>query len=280
MLPILKYAGGKRRELPYILPHIPQYTGRYIEPFFGGGALYFHLEPQNAIINDLNPSLIDFYTSVRNNYSQLRTDLEQIKELYDACHNMTDKSKLYSQLRNAYNHTLNTDNSNSNVRLDKLCQSSLYYCMNKLSFSGLMRYNSKGEYNVSFGQRKTLNISFVSEKHSSLLQKSAIYNLDYQKIFDLIQPEDFVFLDPPYDCIYTDYGNQQYQSTGFTREDQEVLAQAIKSLSCKWLLVINKTPLTEHLYKDLIISEYNKNYAIKIKNRINNAAVHLIVSNI
>ena len=250
MLPILKYAGGKRRELPYILPRIPQYSGRYIEPFLGGGALYFHLEPQNAIINDLNPSLIDFYTSVRNSYSQIRTDLERIKELYDACPNMTDKSKLYSQLRNAYNQKSNIDNDNFNF--DKPCQSSLYYCMNKLGFSGLMRYNSRGEYNVSFGQRKTLNIAFVSEKHSSLLQKSTIYNLDYQKIFDMVQPEDFVFLDPPYDCRYTDYGNEQYK-TGFTHQDQETLAQAVKALPCKWILVINKTPLTERLYKDLII---------------------------
>lgn len=65
MKPIIKYRGGKSKEIPQILPYIPQFTGRYIEPFFGGGALFFYLEPSNAIINDINENLINFYNDVR-----------------------------------------------------------------------------------------------------------------------------------------------------------------------------------------------------------------------
>ena len=71
MKPIIKYRGGKSKEIPQILPYIPQFTGRYIEPFFGGGALFFYLEPSNAIINDINENLINFYNDVRNNYYKI-----------------------------------------------------------------------------------------------------------------------------------------------------------------------------------------------------------------
>jgi DNA adenine methylase len=69
MKPLIKYRGGKSHEIPNIAKHIPKYTGRYIEPFFGGGALYFHLEPKKAIINDINTKLIAFYLGVNSDYS-------------------------------------------------------------------------------------------------------------------------------------------------------------------------------------------------------------------
>ena len=75
MKPIIKYRGGKSKEIPQILPYIPQFTGRYIEPFFGGGALFFYLEPSNAIINDINENLINFYNDVRNNYYKIKKEL-------------------------------------------------------------------------------------------------------------------------------------------------------------------------------------------------------------
>ena len=74
MRPLIKYRGGKSKEIPNIEKQIPQFTGRYIEPFFGGGALYFHLEPQKAIINDINSKLIGFYNGVKNDYSNLRRE--------------------------------------------------------------------------------------------------------------------------------------------------------------------------------------------------------------
>ena len=81
MKPIIKYRGGKSKEIPMIEKHIPEFSGRYIEPFFGGGALYFHLEPEKAIINDINSKLMAFYKGVRDNFSELQKELQAIEEL-------------------------------------------------------------------------------------------------------------------------------------------------------------------------------------------------------
>ncbi len=82
MKPIIKYRGGKSKEIPHIIKYIPNYTGRYIEPFFGGGALFFHLEPQKAIINDINKRLVDFYKGSKNDYSTVKTQLSEIETIY------------------------------------------------------------------------------------------------------------------------------------------------------------------------------------------------------
>mgnify|MGYP000910734389 FL=1 len=82
MKPLIKYRGGKSKEIPYIVTQIPRFSGRYIEPFFGGGALYFYLEPHKAIINDINSKLIDFYRGVQQNYSSLRKELDEVEKIY------------------------------------------------------------------------------------------------------------------------------------------------------------------------------------------------------
>ena len=78
MKPMIKYRGGKSKEIPNIMWHIPRFSGRYVEPFFGGGALFFYLEPRQAIINDINTKLISFYRGVRDNYDKLREELNEV----------------------------------------------------------------------------------------------------------------------------------------------------------------------------------------------------------
>ena len=80
---MLKYRGGKSKEIPNIMWHIPRFTGRYVEPFFGGGALYFYLEPREAVVNDINQQLINFYQGVRNDFKRLRKELDEIEALYE-----------------------------------------------------------------------------------------------------------------------------------------------------------------------------------------------------
>jgi len=82
MKPLVKYSGGKSRELPHIEKHIPDFTGKYIEPFFGGGALFFHLEPKKAIINDINSKLMDFYKGVKLDFETLKKELSEIEKIY------------------------------------------------------------------------------------------------------------------------------------------------------------------------------------------------------
>lgn len=84
MKPILKYRGGKSKEIPQILPYIPNFNGRYIEPFFGGGAMYFHLEHNNAVINDINAPLMNFYRSVQQNFGALSEELAGLEAIYNS----------------------------------------------------------------------------------------------------------------------------------------------------------------------------------------------------
>jgi DNA adenine methylase len=110
------------------------------------------------------------------------------------------------------------------------------------------------------------------------LANANIYNTDYKGIFDLSQPDDFIFLDPPYDCIFSDYGNEEYKD-GFNDDCHAALAKDFKNLDCRALLVIGRTQLTEKIYGDMIIDEYAKNYSVNIRNRFKSVATHILVAN-
>jgi len=282
MKPLVKYRGGKSNEIPNIERHIPRYKGRYIEPFFGGGALFFHLKPKQAIINDINSKLIAFYKGVKEKYSELRQELDEIEKIYNANRKQFDALKkqtpnervedknedLYYQIRDMFN----------DLSEKKYSDALLYFFINKTAYSGMIRYNSKGEFNVPFGRYEHLNTTLVTPQHSELLKRAEIYNFDYKNIFEMSQPDDFMFLDPPYDCVFSDYGNEEYKD-GFNDNCHKQLATDFKNLKCKTLLVIGRTPLTEKLYSDMIIDEYAKNYSVNIRNRFKSLATHILVAN-
>lgn len=280
---MIKYRGGKSKEIPTLEWQIPRFRGRYIEPFFGGGALFFHLEPREAIINDINEKLMLFYKGVRDNYYELRQELDGIEQIYtqnradfDRLKSLHPKERvedkneeLYYRLRNQFN------GLESKLYSDAL----LYYYINKTAYSGMIRYNSQGEFNVPFGRYGSLNTKSVSLSHSKLLQRAELLNTDYSNVFDLANTDDFMFLDPPYDCVFSDYGNISYRDDGFNESEHRRLAADFRNLSCQTLMVIGKTPLTEELYHGLIQDEYTKNYAVNIRNRFKSSATHIIVAN-
>ena len=282
MKPMLKYRGGKSKEIPHIMEHVPNFNGRYIEPFLGGGAVFFHLEPEQAIINDINAPLMAFYRGVRNDYQNLRRELDDIEAIYSenraafdalkALHpdeRVEDRNEgLYYELRNMYN----------NLVERRYSDALLYYYINKTAYSGMIRYNARGEFNVPFGRYKNINTKLVTEQHSELLQRAELFNTDYSDIFDMSQQGDFMFLDPPYDCIFSDYGNEEYRD-GFNEENHRRLAQDFRNLGCMAMMVIGRTPLTEELYHGMIIDDYGKQYAVNIRNRFKSAANHIIVTN-
>lgn len=279
---MIKYRGGKSKEIPSIMWHIPRFAGRYVEPFLGGGALFFYLEPAKAIINDINSKLIAFYRGVKNEYDSLRVELNAVEALYAKNRLAFDDEKLlhpkdrvedkneelYYRMRLMYNGLIHSEYSDALI----------YYFINKTAYSGMIRFNAKGEFNVPFGRYKCLNTSSVTRSHSLLLSRADIYNHDYSDIFNMCEPEDFVFLDPPYDCVFSDYGNEEYKD-GFDEENHRRLAEDFKNLPCKALMVIGRTPLTEELYAGYVVDEYEKNYAVNIRNRFKAAATHIVVAN-
>ncbi len=281
MNPVLKYRGGKSREIPRFLQYIPNDFNRYIEPFFGGGAVYFYLEPDKAIINDLNQRLMTFYSQLRNDYAEMRLQLDELQVLYEK--NQLEFKKLKS--KNSENRVPNTNeelyykiralfNNPDDTYLDGV----LYFFINKTAYSGMIRYNNNGEYNVPFGRYPNLNTKLVTQQHSELLQRAELYSVDYREIFDMAQEDDFIFLDPPYDCVFNDYGNIDLMK-GFDETEHRRLAADFRNLNCRALMIIGKTPLTEELYGDYIFDEYYKNYSVNIRNRFNNDKMHIVVKN-
>lgn len=281
MNPVLKYRGGKSREIPRFLTYIPDDFNRYVEPFFGGGALYFYLEPDFAIINDLNTKLMTFYQQLRDCYSVMRWQLDKIQNIYEqnqSCYRVAkstfpetrvpnDNETFYYEMRELFNHPDQT-----------YLEGVVYFFINKTAYSGMIRYNAQGEYNVPFGRYPNLNTKLVTKQHSELLQRAELFNTDYEEIFNILEEDDFVFLDPPYDCIFNDYGNIDLMN-GFDETEHRRLASNFRNLPCRALMIIGKTPLTVELYGEFIRDEYYKNYAVNIKNRFNNDRMHIVVKN-
>ena len=281
MNPVLKYRGGKSREIPRFLTYIPDDFNRYVEPFLGGGALYFYLEPDFAIINDLNTKLMTFYQQLRDCYSVMRWQLDKIQNIYEqnqSCYRVAkstfpetrvpnDNETFYYEMRELFNHPDQT-----------YLEGVVYFFINKTAYSGMIRYNAQGEYNVPFGRYPNLNTKLVTKQHSELLQHAELFNTDYEEIFNILEEDDFVFLDPPYDCIFNDYGNIDFMN-GFDETEHRRLANNFRNLPCRALMIIGKTPLTVELYGEFIRDEYYKNYAVNIKNRFNNDKMHIVVKN-
>lgn len=142
----------------------------------------------------------------------------------------------------------------------------------------MIRYNKSGEYNVPFGRYPNFNTELISQKHSDLLNKADLFTRDYRDIFEMSTVNDFMFLDPPYDCVFNDYGNLD-MTNGFDEKEHIRLAQEFKKLKCKALMIIGKTELTMNLYHNYICDEYHKNYAVNIRNRFNSASKHIVVKN-
>lgn len=282
MKPMLKYRGGKNREIPELLRFVPTEYARYVEPFFGGGALYFYLEPKCAIINDLNKGLMDFYRGVRDDWATLHDELSQLQAAYER--NRADFERLkasspevrvpdknedeYYRLRDMFN----------GLREPEYSWAALYYYINKTAYSGMIRYNKNGEYNVPYGRYKHLNGDLVTLQHSELLKRAELFSGDYQAIFDICREDDFVFLDPPYDCVFSDYGNPELGG-GFSAAEHRRLADSFFKLPCYSLLVIGKTDLTMELYGDFVVHEYEKSYAVNIRNRFKSESKHILVTN-
>lgn len=282
MNPVLKYRGGKSREIPRFFQYIPNNFNRYIEPFFGGGAVYFYLEPQNAIINDINKRLMLFYKQLRDQYHQMRMQFNEIQRIYEKNHAIYRKMKANDPDKKITNRNENfyykmRENFN-NPGDSKYLDGVVYFFINKTAYAGMTRYNNNGEYNVPFGHYPNLNTKLVTEQHSCLLNGASLYNTDYKNIFDMACENDFIFLDPPYDCVFNDYGNIDMMN-GFDEAEHRRLAKAFKNLPCRALMIIGKTPLTLELYGNYIFDEYYKNYAVNIRNRFNNDKMHIIVKN-
>ena len=212
--PIMKWAGGKTQMLGDIMPKIPRKYGKYIEPFIGGGALFFALSPDKAIIADSNPELINMYRQVADNVEVVISYLKKYKNTKEDFYEVRSLDWL-------------------KLKKEEAAARTLY--LNKTCFNGLYRVNKKGQFNVPFGKYKSPN--FCDEEAlyaaSEVLKKATITCGDYLSVLkEYAEPGDFVFLDPPYLPIseYSDF--KRYTKEQFYEEDHSTF-HVLQLLSCQ-----------------------------------------------
>jgi len=232
--PILKWAGGKTQMLGDLLPKVPTSYGRYIEPFIGGGAMFFALNPNDAVIADSNPELINMYKQVADNVDAVISYLQKYENTQEMFYRV--RALEWEELPEA-----------------EAAARTIY--LNKTCFNGLYRVNKKGQFNVPFGKYKAPKFCDVEALYtaSEALQKSNIVCGDYLSVLkEFARPGDFIFLDPPYLPIseYADF--KRYTKEQFYEEDHVELAKEVfrlQELGCYVILTNSNHPLVHELYK-------------------------------
>ena len=363
--PIIKWPGGKERELPQIVQYAPKEYSRLFDPFVGGGSVFMALQAEAYFINDYSEELISLYQNIKSkdeyffrfvgeideswmkigdfvkeespiiegiylryreslNKTDLKSRLEcfcndtslkiesvlsesfcykdlLVKELksnlFRKCTRMRDletengqlpksdlcdnieacaKSALYMYYRTIYNRKENTD-----------IQSALFFFLRNYAYSGMFRYNSKGEFNVPYGgiayNSKTLSkkLNFYrTQKVQKKFKLTEIHNKDFEQFLreSHLLNDDFVFLDPPYDSEFSTYAQNE-----FSKEDQKRLANyLINDCPARWMLIIKHTDFIYGLYANkegVNIRAFEKEYVVSFMNRNNKKVTHLLITN-
>ena len=231
--PILKWAGGKTQLLGALCDKIPPRYGKYIEPFLGGGALFFALAPEHAVLADSNPELINMYREVAAHADQVIAHLAQYE----------NTSERFYQMR-----------ALDWASLPPAEAAARMIFLNKTCFNGLYRVNKKGQFNVPFGRYKNPKICDPVAIHaaSRALSRAEIICGDYLDVLETHAAEgDLVFLDPPYLPIsaYADF--KRYTKEQFYEEDHVRLAEMVARLHGRGVHVIltnSNHPLVHELY--------------------------------
>lgn len=356
MKTIIKWPGGKSREIEKIRNLIPDFD-RYIEPFFGGGAVYFSLEPSNAYINDISSMLMTFYKLVKEQdedfkkyimayditfQSLLNSTEKNYNEIYLCYKNnrdianlvntiisgsVLDHSLIYDKKRYTYfiNKMVNDkftrtkknqekkpfseEDLKENLKTgfasgyymyfrdvyNKLASKTIitdtpykianFYFIREYCYGSMFRYNSKGEFNIPYGGITYNNKNFSAKIDNlfnnsidNLFKGTSIHTQDFEPFLDSLglTEKDFIFLDPPYDTEFSDY-----EGRAFTKDDQYRLANVLKRVKAKFILIIKNTDFIYNLYENNFrILSFDKNYTYNVRSRNERNTEHLIITNI
>jgi DNA adenine methylase len=223
--PPLKWAGGKRWQIPYLLPiWSPHTRRRLVEPFCGGLAVSLGLRPQTALLNDVNRHLINFYVWVQKG---LRVSIRMEKD-----------ERLFYEYRERFNALVRQQTSNTEEA------ALLFYYLNRTAYNGLCRFNSRGEFNAPFGQYKTIPYTKSFEVYRASFVGWHFVSCDFGDL--CLESDDFVYADPPYDVEFT-----AYSQGGFSWDDQVRTAEALAKHRGPVILVNQATSRITTLYRKL-----------------------------
>ena len=252
--PFLKWVGGKRQLIPAIMEHLPKNINNlnYYEPFIGGGALFFHLQPQNAFINDFNEELVNVYNVIKDNLPELISDLKKHK----------NEADYFYEIRSS-------DRSDEFQNLSLVERASRVIFLNKTCFNGLYRVNNAGEFNAPFGRYKNPNI--VNEPTLKAVNKFLnssnvrISSGDYSEILATADENSFVYFDPPYHPISESSNFTGYVQGGWNIFDQIRLREVCDDLherGVKFLLSNSSAQFIRDQYENYTIKTVKATRAI------------------
>jgi len=268
--PFVKWVGGKRQLLTEIEMHLPKQFSRYYEPFIGGGALLFHLQPKNAVINDSNEELINLYRTIKESPEELIIDLRKHKNEKDYFYHVRALDR----------------NKNEYLKLTTIQRASRLIFLNKTCYNGLFRVNRSGEFNTPFGRYKNPNIvnDITIRAVSHYLSKNniSILNADYQKSLSMIQRDALVYFDPPYDPLSDSAKFTGYTKHGFNKEHQinlKKLCDKLHNKGVKFLLSNSSTEFIKDLYSDYSIFPVQANRIINSKSSGRGKITEVLVKN-
>lgn len=223
--PPLKWAGGKRWLVPHLKPIWDRYSDRrYVEPFCGGLAVVLGLQPERALLNDINSHLINFYRHLQNGL-QPRIDMRYNK-------------RLFYKHRERFNKLIQNGGAKSSEAAE------LFYYLNRTCFNGLCRFNKSGEFNVPFGTYTRINYATDFGEYVEAFRQWEFSNVDVEAVG--IEAADFIYADPPYDTEFT-----TYSPGGFSWDDQKRAAELLAKHPGPVVISNQATPRIVELYEGL-----------------------------
>jgi DNA adenine methylase len=244
--PFLKWVGGKQQLLVQFEAFLPVGISRYLEPFVGGGAVFFHYWntgrlPKNVFLLDNNEELINAYRVVRDQVDAL---IEQL-----TIHKRKHNQSYYYRIRDL-------DRRPANLTEVERAARTIY--LNRTCYNGLYRVNSKGQFNVPIGSYKEPQIVYeeILNAASTALQGTTIKCGDFRKVVEFARAGDFFYFDPPYDPVSKTASFTGYTSASFNDEDQRDLARVFAQLTemkCRCMLSNSYTPFILDLYRNFRI---------------------------
>lgn len=234
MKPFIKWAGGKRWLLNDPSFELPNFSGRYIEPFLGGGAVFFHLAPPAAILSDANERLIATYRSIRDEWKLVKLSLERFQKKHS-------KKFYYEERCREHTHSY--------------LRAAQFLYLNRTCFNGLYRENLKGQFNVPLGTKTQVTLLDDDfETASKILSRADLRAGDFEAVVDEATKGDLVFLDPPYTTAHNCNGFVKYNQKIFTWDDQKRLRNCIRRAKRRgaYVVLMNADHESIHeLYADL-----------------------------
>lgn len=265
--PFIKWAGGKGQLLPELTKRLPTTCKRYFEPFLGGGALFFHLTPQESYLSDTNSELVACYRVVRDDVESLIRELGT--HAYDEGHYYTVRE---------------WDRKEGFAELSDVVRAARFIYLNRTCFNGLYRVNSKGHFNVPFGDYSNPTIVDAENlrRCSKALAKAEISVSDYAGVIDEVEKGDFVYFDPPYAPLSVTSSFTAYTKQGFGQSDQEALREVCHRLDKKgafFMLSNSSNPLMLELYRDFSVHTVSATRAINSKGSDRGPVSEIIVTN-